>query len=327
MSQTLKEKIASQLKDDLIDIEEALQTNLNPYLDLVRQTAGHILFSGGKRLRPLLMVLSARACGYSGNREIFFSIIFEYLHTATLLHDDLVDDAAIRRGQPAAHAVFGNPTAVLTGDFLLARALSIASQSGLTKVIHVIAGITENLSQGEIHQLLRKGDLSLSENEYMQVIHNKTAVLIQGACRVGALIANADTKQEAAMSNYGLYVGLAFQMIDDLLDYTAQSDVLGKNIGADIKEGKLTLPVIFALQKAKPADRAFMESVLRSKNFDENEFEAFKSLLNDYGGLDYTRQQASNYVEKAKAALAELDESPSQTLLMDVADYALARQY
>ena len=300
---------------------------MDPYLDLVSKTAGHILFSGGKRLRPLLMVLSARACGYPGNQEIFFSIIFEYLHTATLLHDDLVDDATMRRGQPVAHSVFGKSTAVLTGDFLLARALSIAAQSGSPKVIHVIAGITENMSQGEIHQLLRKGDLSLSEKEYMQVIRNKTAVLIQGACRVGALIADAGKKHEAALSDYGLYVGLAFQMIDDLLDYTAQSDVLGKKIGADIREGKLTLPVIFALKKATSKDRVIMESVLQSEDFDKNEFETFKSLLNQYGGLDYTRQQASNYVEKAKAAIAVLEASPFQELLKDVADYALARQY
>nr|WP_306304165.1 polyprenyl synthetase family protein [Desulfosarcina cetonica] len=182
----LKAKILTAVRDDLEAIEIALADNLNPHFDLVSQVAGHILFAGGKRLRPLLMVLCARLCGHSGNHTARFATIFEYLHAATLLHDDLVDDADMRRGRPVAHLVWDNPTAVLTGDFLLARGLSTAADTGLCEVIHVIAGITENMSQGEIRQMARKGDLSLSEAEYLEVIRCKTAVLFEGACRTGA---------------------------------------------------------------------------------------------------------------------------------------------
>jgi len=214
----IKSKILAGVKNDLDGIEAALLNNLNPYLDLVSQTARHILFSGGKRLRPLLMVLSARLCGYRGDKDIYFSCIFEYLHAATLLHDDLVDGAELRRGKPVAHAEWGSPTAVLVGDFLLARALSIASETGSLRAIKIISKITEDMSEGEIHQLQKRGNLKLSEKEYMEVIRRKTAMLIQGACRVGAVIAAAAQQEENALALYGLNLGLAFQMADDLLD-------------------------------------------------------------------------------------------------------------
>ena len=246
----LKQKILSIVEDDLADIEDALKQNLNPYLDIVSKTASHILFSGGKRLRPLLMVLSARICGYKGNYDKTFSTIFEYLHTATLLHDDLVDEAAIRRGKPVANAIWGNSIAVLVGDFLFARSLSIAAETGITKVIKILAETAEAVSQGEIHQLIRKGSLDVSEAEYMQIIRNKTAVLFQGVCHVSSLLADAPKDKEIALSEYGLNFGIAFQMADDLLDYTSDTSILGKEVGADLREGKLTLPVIHYLQNA-----------------------------------------------------------------------------
>ncbi|MBC2745349.1 MAG: polyprenyl synthetase family protein [Desulfosarcina sp.] len=201
----LKQKILAAVGDDLKAIEEALAENLNPYFDLVSQVAGHILFAGGKRLRPLLMVLCARLCGYSGNHTARFSTIFEYLHAATLLHDDLVDGADMRRGRQVANQLWDNPTAVLTGDFLLSRGLSIAADTGLCEVIRVIARITENMSQGEIRQLEKKGDITLTEDEYFEVIRCKTAVLFQGACRTGALVAGAKAAKVQALTSYGYH--------------------------------------------------------------------------------------------------------------------------
>ena len=188
----LKAKILAAVSDDLKVIEQALKDNLNPHFNLVSQVAGHILFAGGKRLRPLLTVLCARLCGHDDVQTARYSTIFEYLHAATLLHDDLVDDAEIRRGRRVANLVWDSPTAVLTGDFLLARGLSIAADTGLSEVIRTIAMITENMSQGEIRQLERKGDITLTEEEYLEVIRCKTAVLFEGACRTGALVAGAD---------------------------------------------------------------------------------------------------------------------------------------
>jgi len=213
------------------------------------------------------MVLCGRLCGYSGDRDKMFSVVFEYLHAATLLHDDLVDGASLRRGKPAAHSVWDNPTAVLVGDFLLARSLSIGTETGNLKIIRIISEITENMSQGEIRQLMRKGNLTLSEAEYMEIIRCKTAVLIQGASRVGALIADAGEAEESALSAYGFNLGIAFQMADDLLDYTSDSGTLGKNVGADLKEGKLTLPVIHSLKVADPRDRNEMEEIIKTEIF------------------------------------------------------------
>ena len=322
----LKRKILGQLQVDLAQIEAALKDNLTPYLDLVSETARHILFSGGKRLRPLLMILAARLCGYRGVDDKMFSCVFEYLHAATLLHDDLVDDAELRRGKQAAHMKWGNETAVLVGDFLLARGLSIAAKTGSLKVIEIISEITENMSQGEIHQLQNKGNIDISENEYLEIIRRKTAILIQGACRVGAVIAGADEKKEAALSSYGYHVGLAFQMVDDLLDYLADTQTIGKKVGADLREGKLTLPVIVALNAAMPSDRRYMEKIIKNRAFSVEAFGKLIELLKKYGGIRYTQQLASENIEMACRSLEVFKEGETRDLLADIARYALARK-
>lgn len=321
----IKHKILALVKDDLREIEAALEENLNPHLDLVSKIAGHILFSGGKRLRPLLTVLSARICGYDGDYDKTFSTIFEYLHAATLLHDDLVDQATLRRGKPVAHSIWDNATTVLVGDFLLARALSIASETELPNVIRIVAEITENMSQGEIHQLMRKGSLDLTEKEYMEIIRRKTAVLFQGACRVSALIAGAPKEKEIALSDYGFNFGIAFQMVDDLLDYTLDTGVLGKEVGADLKEGKLTLPVIYSLKAADAEDRAQMETIIKNRDFSVHVFKKLISLIKKYGGQKYTEKLAAEYVRNAKDALAVFNNSKTKDILLMIADYTLAR--
>jgi octaprenyl-diphosphate synthase len=323
----LKHKILRQVKHDLEEIEVALEQNLNPYLDLVSQIAGHILFSGGKRLRPLLMVLSARICGYKGGYDKIFSTIFEYLHAATLLHDDLVDEATLRRGKPVANAIWGNAAAVLVGDFLLARSLAIAAETKQPDVIKVVSGITENMSQGEIHQLMRKGSLDLTEAEYMEIIKRKTAVLFQGTCRAGALIAAGSLKKETALSDYGFNLGIAFQMVDDLLDYTLDTATLGKKVGADLKEGKLTLPVIYSLKSADEKDRTRMENIIKNKNFSVNDFKTLIRMIDKYGGQLYTQNLATEYVQNAKKALAAFENSKTKEVLLMIADYTLSRNF
>ena len=322
----LKQEILAMVKDDLAAIEDELERNLNPYLDLISKIARHILFSGGKRLRPLLMVLSARLCGYEGDYDKTFSIIFEYLHAATLLHDDLIDDAAMRRGKPVAHSIWGNSEAILVGDFLLARSLSISAKTGNMKVIRAIAKITENMSQGEIHQLMRKGDLDISQEEYLEVIRRKTAVLFQGACRISAIIADAQNEKEKALSDYGYNLGLAFQMADDLLDYTSDTKMLGKEVGADLKEGKLTLPVIYSLKAADMKDRNMMENIIKNEKFSINDFEKLVELLKKYRGISYTQKLASEHIKKAKEALSIFEPSETREILVKVADYALNRK-
>jgi len=323
----LKQKILSWVEDDLGAIEKALEDNLHPNLELVSQVANHILFSGGKRLRPLLMVLSARLCGYNGDYDKTFSVIFEYLHAATLLHDDLVDGASMRRGAPAAHTVYGNETAVLVGDFLLARGLSIAADTGEPRIIKIISEITENMSQGEIHQLDRKGMLDLSETEYMDIIRSKTAVLFQGACRISAILAGASQEKESHLARYGYHLGMAFQMVDDLLDYTFDSNTLGKNVGADLREGKLTLPVIKALAEASPEDRVVMQQIIQNSGFTEKDFKWLTEKIASYGGIQYARKMASNHIKNARLSLEAFPPSPAKDVLNDIAEYALERKH
>ena len=322
----LKQRILTEHKDDLSEIENQLSENLKPYLDLVSEVAHHILFAGGKRLRPLLLVLAAELCDYKDKYAKTIASAMEYLHAATLLHDDIIDDAILRRGKKVAHSVYGNAVAVLVGDFLLARALAICADSGKIKVIHIISDLTENMSTGEVHQLMRKGDVTLTEDEYLEVIRRKTAVLFQAACTVSAVIADAPPEKEQALSDYGHNLGIAFQMIDDLFDYTMDTVDLGKEVGADLREGKLTIPIIHALKQADSADRDQMVKIIENENFSVDEFKTLVELMGKNDGIDYTIRKATAYIEKAKDALSVFEASKTRDSLFDIADYALARR-
>ena len=321
----LKKKILTENRNDLQKIEAELSENLKPYLDLVSDVARHILFAGGKRLRPLLLVLSAKLCGYDNAYAKTVSTALEYLHAATLLHDDIIDDAVLRRGKKVAHSLYGNAITVLVGDFLLARALAICADSGKIKVIHIISDLTENMSTGEVHQLMRKGDVSLTEDEYLEVIRRKTAVLFQAACTVSAVIAETSEEKEAALSDFGYHLGLAFQMADDLLDYTMDTQALGKEVGADLREGKLTLPVIHALKQADSADYDQMVNIIQNEDFTVDEFKTLVGLLEKNDGIAYTKKKAATYIDKAKNALSVFEPSKTKDTLFDIADYALLR--
>jgi octaprenyl-diphosphate synthase len=322
----LKQKILAAVEPDLASVETALAKHLKPHFELVAKVAGHILFSGGKRLRPLLMILSARLCGYRGPHAAKYSVIFEYLHAATLLHDDVVDGGEMRRGAVSAHHAWDPPTAVLTGDFLLARALSLAALTGSADVIDAIASITEQMSQGEIEQLARKGDVAMDQDAYLEVIRCKTAVLFEGACKVGALINGSSRDQVDALARFGHHLGIAFQMADDLLDYTLDTKALGKKVGADLREGKMTLPLIHALGIADAKDRSWIVDLIHSDEVSGEQFKRLIDLLSQFGALDYTRQCAGEHIRAAKTALAGFNNVPEHSLLANIADYALIRK-
>ncbi|MEJ5358626.1 MAG: polyprenyl synthetase family protein [Desulfobacterales bacterium] len=321
----LKARILEAVETDLQAIEAALVANLTPHLELVREVAGHILFNGGKRMRPLLLVLSARLCGYRGTYDVVFSSALEYLHAATLLHDDLVDGAATRRRKPAAHRLWGNAIAVLVGDFLLARALSLTAATGDPKIVAVLARLTEEMSQGEVHQLQRKRDPALTEEEYFEVVRRKTAVLFEAACRVSALLAQAPAAAEEALSAYGLGLGYAFQIADDLLDYTADPARLGKDVGSDLREGKMTLPLIRGLALAGGEERARMIAMIREPGFTDTDFAWLRGRLEESGAIAYARRAAETRIAAAKRHLEVFPASPTRRTLEDLADYALER--
>ncbi|MDA8405010.1 MAG: polyprenyl synthetase family protein [Desulfobacteraceae bacterium] len=322
----LKQQLSLRVENDLNDIEAALHENLNPHVELVRDVAGHLIFSGGKRIRPLLNLLCARLCGYTDDFIKKFSTIIEFLHTATLLHDDVVDEAALRRGKPVAHSIWGAPVTVLVGDFLLARALNIAAETGNPRIIQIISEITESMCQGEILQLIKKGDVNLSEADYMDVIRRKTGFLIQGACQTGAILAGAPEDVEARLARYGHHIGMVFQIADDLLDYTADTRTLGKTIGADLKEGKLTLPVIHTLEKAGTWDRSWLAELIARKEFSADEFGAVLRLMHEAGAIDYCRGIAENHVREAKKIIASFPPSQTTETLALIADYTLNRK-
>ncbi len=317
----IKELIYGHVKKDLKNIENELKKNLNPNFKLVSDIAEHIIFSEGKRLRPLLMVLCARLCGYKGEKAEKFSIIFEYLHTATLLHDDVVDGAEIRRGKKVANMIWNAPAAVLTGDFLLARSLSIAYEMGNIEVIAIIADITEKMAQGEIEQLAKKNNM-ITEEEYKKIIEYKTASLIAGSCKTGAVAAAAPEYMENALYLFGYNLGMAFQIVDDFLDYTSKSSLLGKESGADFKEGKLTLPIIHAFAIADSDDAKKLKSL-----FDEKEdIKAVLDILTKYGSIEYTLDSGKEYIQKAKDSLSVFENSKEKEILIMIADYVLERK-
>ncbi len=322
----IKRQIQQRVAPELAAIEEAIRRHLDPEVTFVSEVAGHILFSGGKRLRPLLMVLCARLCGYDDPFAVSFSTIFEYLHVATLLHDDLVDGARLRRGKPAAHTLWSPETAVLTGDYLLARALSIAACAEDPRIITVIGHITENMAQGEIHQIQRKRDITLSEAEYHEVIRRKTAVLFEGACRISALLAKASEARIEALAGYGYHLGMAFQMIDDLIDYTQDAAKTGKAPGADLREGKMTLPLIHGLRHASEPEREWIIGLVGGGTLSEGDFQRLYTLLKKWGSLDYTREQAVLHVNQAKKSLGCFEPSELRSLLEMVAEYCLKRE-
>lgn len=322
----LKARILGEVKGELTAIEAALRENLQPWAALAGEVAGHLLFSGGKRLRPLLMILAARACGSERQDLARYSVLFEYLHAATLIHDDLVDEAVMRRGKPAAHEVYGAPEAVLTGDFILARCLTLTAETRNFAIIDEVCGITEAMSQGEIQQLYNKGRMDLTEAEYLDVIERKTAVLLKGACVTGARLADRPDGVVEALGRYGWHIGMAFQMADDLLDYTADLAILGKEPGADLREGKLTLPVIHALSKAVDGERARMEAIMTDADLTGGAFAELVAMLERLGGIDYTERCARDHVAQAKDALTILPDSREKELLLLVADYSLERQ-
>jgi len=321
----MKQKIMSAVANDLEKIEKSLKDNLDPYLELVRTIAGHILFSGGKRLRPLLMILCARMCGYNQNNIFHFSTMFEYLHVATLLHDDVIDTADMRRGKKAAHLVFGAAETVLTGDYLLSKSLSIACETGKMEIIQLAARITSEMTQGELLQMKNQRNPHLTQDDYFQIVHSKTAVLMQAACESGAILADASQEVIESVSNYGKHMGIAFQIADDILDYIADTKILGKKVGADLREGKLTLPVIYTLQKASEQERAFIEKMIQDVHFSFSDFEKLIDIMENLGSISFCLDKAQSFVDKARESLMGIPETDEHKILFDIADYVVAR--
>lgn len=318
--------LLNSLQADIDKINQSLAGNLASHVRLISEVGEYILLSGGKRVRPLLFILSARLCGYNNDHLSDLSTIFEYLHAATLLHDDVVDATTMRRGLSTANTIWGNQAVILVGDFLLSKALSIAVSTNQIRVMDVLAQTTTRMAEGEVLQLVHTGNLEISETEYFDVITRKTAILMSAACRIGAILGGVTPAQEQALADFGLNLGITFQLVDDLLDYTGDSKELGKPIGNDLKEGKITLPLIYALAQAQPEDRQRLQDLARS-NDPEQVSRELKPLLDKYGALDHARRLARQYTSNSQACLAVFPPALEKTLFLEITNYLVERTF
>ena len=317
--------IQALLKEDMEVVNRLIAKHLSSNVALINQLAHYIIHSGGKRLRPMLMLLSARACHYQGEQQFKLAAIIEFIHTATLLHDDVVDSSELRRGKQTANSLWGNEASVLVGDFLYSRAFQMMVEVQNMRVMEILANATNIIAEGEVLQLLNCHDPETTEARYMEVIRYKTAKLFEAAAQLGAVIGNSEPAVEQALACYGQHLGIAFQLIDDALDYSADPETLGKNIGDDLAEGKPTLPLIHALQHAAPSQQKLLRLAIEKggKEAIEDVIAAVKAT----NALAYTREIARQEAKKAAEALSNLSDSEYNKILQALAQFSVNRAF
>lgn len=318
-------EVVELIAEDLQQVEAAVQENFRSDVAMVPIIGDYIFSGGGKRFRPILVLLSSRLCGYHGSRSITHACVVEFLHTATLLHDDVVDGAEKRRGHPSANAKYGNELSVLVGDFLLARSVLMTTQDGSLKLLELLSDTVAIMSEGEILQLANVRNVNLSEDEYLKVIHRKTAALIATSCRIGSVLGEAGEEKEQALWRFGEKVGMAFQLTDDVLDLTADEERLGKAVGTDLREGSVTLPLILLLQQANSVERQEITEILGTGQIGPPEIERVVNLMRRYRALERTADKARRFIRDAHADLEYFEPSPYLEGLKAVADYVVTR--
>lgn len=318
------EDIQNLIQNDINKTDQVLIEHLGSNVALINQMSGYIINAGGKRLRPLLLLLCARATHYQGEHHHLMAVVIELIHTATLLHDDIVDESKSRRGKETANKVWGNAASVLVGDFLYSRAFEMMVKSDSMRIMTILSKATNEIAQGEVLQLLNCQNSALTEEEYYQVIERKTAVLFQAATQIGGLLSNIDKVQEQALKNYGLHLGNAFQIIDDVLDYQSNAETMGKEVGDDLSEGKTTLPIIYALKNTVAEDRQLLKDAIN--NADNSKIEQVLGILQSVNAFDYTRKQAQKSANLAKKSLDSLQDSKYKEALILLCDLSLQRK-
>lgn len=313
------------IADDLAAVDRVIRQRLSSEVPLINTVADYIIAAGGKRMRPSLLALTARALGYTGSNHYLLGAVIEFIHTATLLHDDVVDDSDLRRGRTTANQSFGNPTAVLVGDFLYSRAFQMMVEAGNMPIMQVLANATNTIAEGEVLQLMNINDPNVDEARYLQVIRFKTAKLFEAAGEVGAILAGSSPETQAAMAAYGRHLGTAFQLVDDALDYAGDSAELGKTVGDDLREGKATLPLIYLLDKGNREIKTIVRKAIEEGQ--SSDFEQILAAVKSMGALDYTMGQAKKEAQTAIAALGLLPPSIYKEALIYYASFSVERQH
>ncbi len=316
--------VAMLVADDMESVNRLISGSLDSDVALVSQVSEHIVMSGGKRLRPLIVLLAARALGYTGDQHIRAATIIEFIHTATLLHDDVVDSSERRRGKDSANTVFGNQASVLVGDFLYSRSFQMMVEIGDMRVMQILADATNTIAAGEVQQLMNVHDPDTSEDEYQQVIYRKTARLFEAGAQIAAVLAGQDENVEAAMVRYGQNLGTAFQLVDDALDYDASAEELGKNLGDDLAEGKPTLPLIYAMREGTDAQRDLIRKAIVEGG--REHMTEIQEIISSTGALEYTARRARDAANSAITALAGLPDNEYRQALVSLAEFSIQRR-
>jgi octaprenyl-diphosphate synthase len=321
------ERVRVLVDPDLARVNEIILDRMRSEVSLIPQLARHLIAAGGKRVRPILTLLAARLCGYRGSRQLGLAAAVEFIHTATLLHDDVVDASELRRGTPTANAVWGNKAPVLVGDFLFSRAFQLMVEDGSLRVLEILANASAVIAEGEVAQLVTANDTDTTEEAYLRVIAAKTAALFRAAAQIGAVVAERPRAEEEALAAYGQALGIAFQLVDDALDYSARQATLGKTVGDDFRDGKITLPVLIAYARGGEAERAFWRRTLETQETEPHDLERAQGLLARHGAIVETVARAESYGAKARASLAGFPASRAKAAMLDLVEFCTERAY
>jgi len=321
------DRLNTLLQDDLKRVNTLILKRMHSPVALIPQLAGHIIAAGGKRLRPMLTLATSRLCGYRGDRHIALAAAVEFIHTATLLHDDVVDDSDLRRGLATANAVWGNKASVLVGDFLFSRAFELMVEDGSLPVLSILSRASAIIAEGEVLQLVTSNDVATTEDAYLEVINAKTAQLFAAASRIGAVVSDRSEAEAQALESFGRNLGIAFQLIDDMLDYSAEQSELGKSVGDDFRDGKITLPVVLALRAADDREREFWRRTLEDSEQRDGDLDHAIELMRRHGTFAATLERAREYGDAARRALSTFRDGPERQALDEVIEFCLERGY
>ena len=320
-------RLQKLVKEDMDKVNQTIIHKMQSPVALIPQLAGHLIASGGKRLRPMLTIASSRLCGYVGDRHVELSACVEFIHSATLLHDDVVDESDLRRGQDTANAVWGNKASVLVGDFLFSRSFELMVADGSLEVLRILSHASSVIAEGEVLQLVTANDTDTTEDSYMEVIAAKTAALFAAACEIGAVIAERPTPEQEALQSYGKNLGIIFQLVDDVLDYSAEQEKLGKSVGDDFREGKITLPIVLAFRRGTDEERAFWRRTMEELEQEDGDLEKALELIKKHNALNDTLDRARHYGAIARDALAIFPDNEYRQALVDIVDFCIERAY
>jgi octaprenyl-diphosphate synthase len=320
------QKILRFAEEDLARVELEIRQQLDSEVDQIGEIGRYLLLSGGKRIRPILLLLTAKLAGYSGTRIFPLSAMVEFMHTATLLHDDVIDHSHLRRGYPTVNSQWGSALSILVGDFLYAKAMALVVDDGDPRILKEITGVTMMMTEGQVMETIKTGDTSLTQAEYWQIIRQKTAALFGACCYIGGVLGGLPAERCEGLRRFGITFGSAFQLVDDALDFIGKEQRLGKPVGSDLREGKVTLPVIVTLQHALPDESALICRFARGDGQSPETFQDIVALIQQYNGIEYTLREAERFVEQAELELQGFADNPAYDLLMELADFIVKRE-